>query len=65
MYSKKRKQTLTIACSILLSMATTLAPEELKNKSKEAVINQRITNNIGYIGFCMLYSQLNAQNILL
>lgn len=39
----KREQThLTIACSILLSMATTLAPEELKEKRKEHVADAAI-----------------------
>ena len=32
---KKRKQSPTIACSILLSMATTLAPEELEDREKD------------------------------
>lgn len=32
--NKQEQAQLTIACSILLSMATTLAPEELKEKRK-------------------------------
>lgn len=31
--TNRTKRTLTIACSILLSMATTLAPDELKEKT--------------------------------
>lgn len=34
-YTVLKRETLTIACSILLSMATTLAPDELRKKKKE------------------------------